>query len=1416
MPRAALYSFLAVTAFVVGLAIFLTQRQATEPGPPVAEVPESQPSVEEPAPEPPPGEVAGEPTPPPEDLPETAQLAGSVLLPDGEAAGEAVVTVYAESPLGEPAARAATGPDGRFEIAVADQARSWFVVRAHKPGYAGAAHTVPNPESSGDPPPHVEDFDPGGLELRLGEEAVVSGTLRHADGRPASGHELAAEQMIRTDGTANASAGLPLPGLDAVTVGEEGAFRLYGLREGGFAVSALKDGALVHSWELEAPAEGVELVLPEAGGTVRGHAFRLDDGLAVAGAEVALVPIPARRGATYASSPRPGERTPHITRAGESGRYTFEDVLPGRYRLQGRSADGELRVRWMEVDGEDERIPAYGTFRVPEDSSSVRADIHLYEGEHIRGRVVIDGKDVPVEGATVELVHTASGRDILEGPLDHTLPSYHDVTDGEGRFEFARVFHPGNVRLRVEAEGIGLLGTRDERRGRRFGGPVQDGELFVSAAYEDGTQREYTVYVTSEITISGTVMWADGRPAAEAEVRFHGRVGDSYSQRGLGDEWVRVDSRGAFTLPVAAYSTGTVTARSDSFKAVQSGFIEVENRPVEGVEVVVSELGRIAGRVTDREGRALPRAEVTLTSLIPIGGGTRRFSEEGTRQTDADGRFAFEGLAEGSYHLTAILEGYADSERRAVDLGAGEEKAGVTIALDRAETLRIRLVNTDGEPVHRATVYIQSGSMMIARVGEPAPSTDEDGRLVYTPVPPSPLSLSFHHGDYTTKSVRGIRAGEEEHQFVLRKEDERRLTVHVVDAETGEPVPELSVTAGYAHATSATRSVQVREGYFIDSDPPVERRLLYQVSSEGYATARLEFVVPRSPLEVEETLELTRGAPIFGRVVDGESGEPVPGAPVRLYGGHLNPWETRNLLSGMETDGAGLFRFEQVAEGQFTLEVEPADPYTQKREMLTHGGRESLDVGDVAVGAGGSIAVHLVRGEEPVPGQRVHLQIIGDTPAEGTTGADGVYTFEGLASGYYEVSSGTAGVGGIRLDDGENREVTIALGTATLELEVRHRGETGAPHGHHIRLRGESASDPVRWEPEQPAPGIHRWEDLAPGEYIMLFHPLGAASLQMNFTPSFTLAEGDERREVVDIPAGEISGRVVNTEGEPVSGASFTHRRLDQYDNWFDPQPISRGGGRFGQEFLLPGRYWVRAEHSDHGAGEVTIELEQDEVRGDVELVLRPEETGTLVSVALRYHDGAPIREGGLRIRAEDGRDYSPPGMARRDTDGVLVVEDLPAGEYDVQLRLSGYTHSDHSVTIVAGETAYIDDVLHEAGALSWQVAQEDGTPVAGAEVQLTALDPDNPAPSRSGRTNSSGRWRASGLHPGEYLAEATLPEGGTLADTFTIVAGETTTQTTTPESGYLEDKSIPLPVISPDLPRGPSMERHQRVGMPP
>ena len=155
--------------------------------------------------------------------------------------------------------------------------------------------------------------------------------------------------------------------------------------------------------------------------------------------------------------------------------------------------------------------------------------------------------------------------------------------------------------------------------------------------------------------------------------------------------------------------------------------------------------------------------------------------------------------------------------------------------------------------------------------------------------------------------------------------------------------------------------------------------------------------------------------------------------------------------------------------------------------------------------------------------------------------------------------------------------------------------------------------------------------------------------------------------------------------------------------------------------------------------------------------------TSSLSGTVTAEADGAPLPRARVVVR-------TPGALARAaltDARGAFQIEGLPAGEFSVAVSRTGYVLPHASGGPIKGVTVRLGPgesrsglslVLQRAGTIPGRLRDEDGTPLAGADVEALSLRVESGEPlqtTASARTDDRGEFRLTGLPAGQYFVTA-------------------------------------------------------------
>jgi uncharacterized surface anchored protein len=482
----------------------------------------------------------------------------------------------------------------------------------------------------------------------------------------------------------------------------------------------------------------------------------------------------------------------------------------------------------------------------------------------------------------------------------------------------------------------------------------------------------------------------------------------------------------------------------------------------------------------------------------------------------------------------------------------------------------------------------------------------------------------------------------------------------------------------------------------------------------------------------------------------------------------------------------GTFELGNLRSGLHRLDIRPASPLVALlHEFSVKTGTGTMDLGDIILGHGGTIRVKVtqVPGNRPRAGALVSLyraNVPSQTRNEKQTGEDGLAVFEKLSPGDYYVKANAGGRSTtniprtIKLEEGKVEEVELKMGGGIVPGRML-RGDKGAEGN----VEGVHTETGTRSNAYSGNDGRFKFEGLIPGEYTFRANPYGPSGRTNRAERKATVTEGDNPEIVFQLPAGEVSGTVLDELGKPVPGVTvqLANSKPATGDDSFlvySSSTNSDNQGAFRFEGLASGTYGLTARDEKIGFALISgIQLPEDSSKVSGLRVVLKKEGGTLVSVALDIETGWPIPDAWCHLSNDQGRYLHG---ATRQSDGTMTIENIPPGKYRTEVSSYGYSSESGEVEIRQGETTRLETVLYVAGAVRWSIRPVGGASLEGMQLTITPDDPNSIEEPRSGRVDSNNQWVVRGLAPGNYTGKITRPGKPDITKAITIIRREVIT----------------------------------------
>ena len=550
----------------------------------------------------------------------------------------------------------------------------------------------------------------------------------------------------------------------------------------------------------------------------------------------------------------------------------------------------------------------------------------MMRGATISGRVTDAETGMPL--ADVEI----DGQNVIQ-----RQQGIYTRTDQDGIYTLDGVA-PGSYRIRVKARGQGYI---QEYYDNRLGWDYAD--LVVVGGAE--TLENIDFVLETGGTISGSVTDnATGLPILGA------RVGSDSLEHGSGSD-AMTDSSGRYTLIGLAPGSHRVWADVEGQSYVRAFYKDVINwddanlvavngqEEVEGVNLSLRRGASVSGRVVDSE-TSSPISDLQLRARLMDG------DDVSWAESNVDGTYLLLGLPEGVLEIRIHGKGYIEERTRVTVRGQTPiEDFNLTLSLGASIAGRVFDEDT-GFPIANLDVHAVS---LPDRSHVAWESTDADGRFTLSGVAPGLFDVVAEGRGYVPHQQR-VSVLEQERVTGLEMGLGAGGTVsgRVTDAATGVPVAGATVRHSWVDTEFGSEAVTNEQGrYRLTGLGEGRHHLQVEVRGQNYVQQfysgkmlrdRADLVTIRGQEEISDvSFSLIPGAVISGRVVDSETGRPIPGMDLRA---RINGDD----LADSTTNNEGVYVLRGIPNGEIEVAARGQGYIERRRVIQVRDGQDVIGV----------------------------------------------------------------------------------------------------------------------------------------------------------------------------------------------------------------------------------------------------------------------------------------------------------------------------------------------------------------------------------------------------------------------------------------------------------------------------------------
>jgi uncharacterized GH25 family protein len=444
----------------------------------------------------------------------------------------------------------------------------------------------------------------------------------------------------------------------------------------------------------------------------------------------------------------------------------------------------------------------------------------------------------------------------------------------------------------------------------------------------DSVPATYTLKLTAGVSIGGTVVDENSSPIAEAKIALNRfwSGGEEINQKGEQDDFPSQN--------LTTDAQGSWQAKGLPAGLLDHIFLDVKHPDFMGTNITVGANGTMESQLRAGALKIILRRGLDVRGLVmdenynplsdaTVWAGKKYYRDRQETKTDAQGKFSFRNISEGSVAFSVDAKGrQPDSKLFTVKAGMPD----IVFRLPPGHVIRGVVQDEIGSPLSGVRVVLE-GEGDIGRTYEFSATTGADGRFTWDGAPAGPMQFYFGKEGFADSRNKSLTP-DKDNVVVLHKP--RQIHGQVLDENTGNPLAKFRVGVGRTSNNNDTESFYA-DWPGLKDKTDANGQFTLEVREEASSAIRAEAddhlgqtqILPEAQgTQAQITFRLKPSADLHG-IVTAPDGTPLsgvsvaitrdgPGGSVSLQGSHFTSWSSGSKIS--ITDPQGRFTLGSLPE----------------------------------------------------------------------------------------------------------------------------------------------------------------------------------------------------------------------------------------------------------------------------------------------------------------------------------------------------------------------------------------------------------------------------------------------------------------------------------------------------------------------